>query len=53
MDILDIFSWIPQKELSIEQIEKIVRDIENGFFHEGYNVEHKLHSDVNSYVIDK
>ena len=26
MTILDIFSWLPAKEISLEQIENIVRD---------------------------
>lgn len=30
MTILDIFSWLPEKELSLEQIENIVKEIENG-----------------------
>ena len=30
MTILDIFSWLPEKELSLEEIENIVKDIENG-----------------------
>ena len=42
MTILDIFSWLPEKELSLEEIENIVRDIENGITHDGYSVEHQL-----------
>ena len=44
MDILDIFSWLPEKELSLEQIEKLVKDLDNGIMHEGYSVEYKLPS---------
>ena len=42
MTILDIFSWLPEKELSLEEIEYIVKDIENGITHDGYSVEHQL-----------
>ena len=44
MTILDIFSWLPEKELSLEEIEYIVKDIENGITHDGYSVEHGIES---------
>lgn len=52
MTILDIFSWLPAKEISLEQIENIVRDIHNGKIHEGYSVEYQLPTDANKNVID-
>lgn len=42
MDILDIFSWLPEKELSLEQIEKLVKELDSGIPHEGYSVEYEL-----------
>lgn len=42
MTVLDIFSWLPEKELSLEEIENIVRNIENGITYDGYSVEHQL-----------
>ena len=42
MDILDVFSWLPAKELSIDDIKKIVWDIEKRIPHEGYSVEYQL-----------
>ncbi len=35
MDILDIFSWLPEKEMSLEKIEEIVKDIYIGVSNEG------------------
>lgn len=52
MTILDIFSWLPGKELSLEQIGNIVKDLENGITHEGFSVEHKLPADVDENIID-
>lgn len=52
MTILDIFSWLPAKEISLEQIENIVRDIHNGKIHKGYSVEYQLPTDANKNVID-
>lgn len=51
MTILDIFSWLPEKELSLEQIENIVKEIENGTTHDGYSVEHQLSVDANENII--
>ena len=42
MDILDVFSWLPAQELSIDDIKNIVWDIEKGIPHEGYSVEYQL-----------
>lgn len=51
MTILDIFSWLPEKELSLEQIENIVKEIENGTTHDGYSVENQLSVDANENII--
>ena len=50
MDILDIFSWLPEKELSLEQIEILIKDLNNGIMHEGYSVEYELPFDANEYI---
>ena len=52
MTILDIFSWLPEKELSLEEIEYIVKDIENGITHNGYSVEHQLPEGVDENIVD-
>lgn len=52
MTILDIFSWLPEKELSLEEIENIVRDIENGITYDGYSVEHQLPEGVDENIVD-
>ena len=52
MTILDIFSWLPEKELSLEEIEYIVKDIENGITHDGYSVEHQLPEGVDENIVD-
>ena len=52
MDILDIFSWLPEKEMSLEKIEEIVKDLYIGVSHEGYSVEYELPSQANTNIID-
>ena len=52
MDILDIFSWLPEKEMSLEKIEGIVKDIYIGISHVGYSVEYELPSQANTNIID-
>lgn len=52
MDILDIFSWLPEKEMSLEKIEEIVKDFYIGVSHEGYPVEYELPSQANANVIE-
>lgn len=52
MTILDIFSWLPEKELSLEEIENIVKDIENGITHDGYSVEHQLPEGADENIVD-
>lgn len=32
MKVLDIFSWLPAKEMSLEQLEKIFEDYFNGTY---------------------
>lgn len=52
MTILDIFSWLPAKELSLEEIENIVIDLENGISHEGYFIEHQRPADANENIVN-
>lgn len=52
MTILDIFSWLPEKELGLEEIEIIVRDLENGIAHEGYSVEHQLPAGADENIVN-
>lgn len=52
MDILDIFSWLPEKEMSLEKIEEIVKDLYIGVYHEGYSVGYELPSQANTNIIE-
>ena len=38
MKVLDIFSWLPAKEISLEQLEQIFIDYKSGNFNSGYIV---------------
>ena len=39
MKILDVFSWLPEKELSITQIEALAVSLENAeSYHDGYSL---------------
>lgn len=52
MDILDVFSWLPARELSIDEIKSIVLDINAGISHENYSVEYQLPPMVDENKID-
>lgn len=52
MDILDICSWVPANELSLEKIEEIVLSLNGGKSNEeGYSLEMKLPINANENVI--
>lgn len=52
MDILDICSWVPANELSLERIEKLVLSLNSGKpDEEGYSLEMKLPINANENVI--
>lgn len=38
MKVLDIFSWLPAKQISLEQLEQIFIDYKSGNFNSGYIV---------------
>ncbi len=38
MKVLDIISWLSAKEISLEQLEHIFTDYQDGIFHNGYTV---------------
>lgn len=52
MRILDVFSWLPAKELSIEKIEELVESLNNGIENnEGYSLKKKLPENSNDNII--
>ena len=52
MDILDICSWVPANELSLEGIEEIVLSLNSGKPNEeGYSLEMKLPINANEKVV--
>lgn len=52
MNILDICSWMPANELSLEKIEEIVLSLNSGKPNEeGYSLEMKLPINANENVI--
>lgn len=53
MKILDVISWLPEKELSIGKIEEIVTSLNNGEHREdGYLLEMNLPKDFSNNVIN-
>ena len=53
MKILDVISWLPEKELSIGKIEEIVTSLNNGEHREdGYLLEMNLPKDFGNNVIN-
>ena len=52
MNVLDIFSWLPAKEISLEEIERIVLELyKTQERRDGYALEMELPEDANEYVI--
>lgn len=53
MDILDIFSWVREKELNISEIERIILNYYDGKTDEvGFRVESELPNQANENIID-
>ena len=50
MRILDLFSWLPAKEISIEEIEKIFMDDMKGIPNSTYSVSYEIPNDANANV---
>jgi hypothetical protein len=46
MQVLNIFSWLPAKEISLEKLEQIFVEYHNGIYDEEYNVSFETPSDV-------
>lgn len=52
MDILDIFSWKPEKELSIDNIKEIVLKLNEGEqLPDDYRIEKIMPSDANDDIV--
>jgi hypothetical protein len=45
MQVLNIFSWLPAKEISLEQLEQIFVEYHNGIYDEEYNISFEMPSD--------
>lgn len=52
MRVLDVFSMLSAKELSIEQIEDIFKKSFDGVINETYTVVHELPDNVESNIIE-
>ena len=53
MKVLDIFSWLPEKDLSLDKIEEIVISLQNGVTNkEDYFLDFNLPTDANENVIN-
>ena len=50
MRVLDVFSMLPAKELSIEQIEGIVKNSFDGIINDTYAVVHELPDNAESNI---
>ncbi len=52
MKVLDIFSWVSEKEISLEQLEQIFMDYKSGVSHKGWNVLLELPKDAAENVLN-
>lgn len=51
MKVLNIFSWLPAKEISLEQLEQIFTDYKSGSYNEEYIVLFELPSNATENII--
>ncbi len=51
MKVLDIFSWLPAKQISLEQLEQIFIDYKSGNFNSGYIVLSEHPNTVSEYIL--
>ena len=52
MKILDVFSWLPAKEISIEELEQIVVDYFNGAYEGEYKVLLEMPDNADKNILD-
>lgn len=51
MKVLDIFSWLSAKEISLEQLQQIFMDYKSGIYHKGYTLLSELPDNAAENVI--
>ena len=51
MKVLDIFSWLPAKEISLEQLEQIFIDYKSGIYNSEYIVLSELPNNVSEDIL--
>ena len=51
MKVLDIFSWLPAKEISLEQLEQIFIDCKSGIYNSEYIVLSELPNNVSEDIL--
>lgn len=51
MKVLDIFSWLSEKEISLEQLQQIFMDYKSGIYHKEYAVLSGLPDNASENVI--
>ena len=51
MKVLDIFSWLPAKEISLEQLERIFIDRKSGIYNSEYIVLSELPNNVSEDIL--
>ena len=51
MKVLDIFSWLPAKEISLEQLERIFIDCKSGIYNSEYIVLSELPNNVSEDIL--
>lgn len=52
MKIIDIISWVPAKEISLEELESIFMNYKNGITVEEYAVLTELPQSVPEYIVE-
>jgi hypothetical protein len=52
MQVLNIFSWLPAKEISLEQLEQIFVEYHNGIYNEEYNISFETPSYVEKDILN-
>lgn len=52
MEVLDIFSWLPEKQITLEQLEQIFKDYKSGIYNSEYTVITEKPDDISENILN-
>lgn len=52
MKVLDMFSWLPEKEISLEQLEQIFKEYYNGTYNGEYGISFETPDNIENNILN-